>query len=474
MVAGHEWGGGHDLSAWETVMWRLEDDPRTRATSIIVELLDTEPEWGRFLDSHERGSRKLPRLRERIIEPSLPVGLPAWTVDEHFDLEHHVYRVRLPEPGTQEQLHEALEGVMHRPLDRSRPPWEVVLITGLEGGRAAYALKTHHALSDGAGLVHLMEVGHSRTRQPGPRQVPDPPERPRYSPPELTAHRLRQRFIETPTEALRVTKEAARRVGRGSLTPQASLPGAMAWMKAARENVKALPVERSPLLQGSGGPGCRIMLYDVPLAGLRAAGKAAGGTLNDAYVTAILGAMRVYHEYHHVSGIELLPITMPINTRRQSDPAAGNHLTAARLALPIAEKDPVTRLRAVRAAVLEARQDPTLGMAEHLARPALMLPDTMLANVVAARAGGTDLQISNLSGVRHETFIAGAKVIGTYPVGPRPGVAAMVAMMSYEDKACIALNLDAEVFTDLAVLHTCLDTGFAEVLALGNETTETE
>lgn len=467
MTSGHDWGGGPDLSAWETVMWRLENDPRTRATALIVELLDTEPEWSRFLDSHERGSRKLPRLRERIVEPSLPVGLPAWSEDEHFDIEHHVYRVRLPEPGNQAQLQEALEGIMHRPLDRSRPPWEVVLVTGLEGGRAAYALKTHHALSDGMGLIHLMEVGHSRTRQPGPRQVPTAPDRPRFTPATLTAQRMREHVTSTPAQAVRRAADAGRYVGRGSLRMDTSLPSAMAWLKAVRRSMQPLPVRRSRLLRGGGATGCRILLYDVPLAGLRDAGKAAGGTLNDAYVTAILGAMREYHERHGVTGIDQLPITMPIGTRRHGDPAAGNHLTATRMALPMAERDPAVRLREVRAAVLTARQDPALGLVEHLAPAALLLPETTVANAIAARTGGTDLQISNLSGVRHETFIAGAKVIRTYPVGPRPAVAAMVAMMSYEDTACIAFNLDAEVFTDPDVLRECLDVGFGEVLAMG-------
>lgn len=467
MTAGHEWGGGPDLSAWETVMWRLENDPRTRATALIVEVLDTEPEWNRFLDSHERGSRKLPRLRERIVEPSLPVGLPAWTADEHFDIEHHVYRVRLAEPGSQEQLQEALEAVMHRPLDRSRPPWEVVLMTGLEDGRAAYALKTHHALSDGTGLVELMEVGHSRTRQPGPRQIPVAPQRPRFTPAKLTARRMREYVTTAPALTARRVADAGRAISRGSMRMDTSLPSAMAWLRAVRRTMQPLPVPRSPLLRGGGATGCRILLYDVPLAGLRDAGKAAGGTLNDAYVTAILGAMRAYHEHHGVSDVELLPITMPIGIRRHADPASGNHLTATRMALPIAERDPAVRLREVRAQVLAARQDPALGLVEHLAPAALLLPETTVANAIAARVGGTDLQISNLPGVRHETYIAGAKVVRTYPVGPRPGVAAMVAMMSYEDTACIAFNLDAEVFTDVEVLRGCLDIGFGEVLALG-------
>ena len=64
MNDGYAWGGGPDLSAWETVMWRTYDDPRTRAHGVFVELLDREPEWDRpvsytHLDVYKRQVRPL-------------------------------------------------------------------------------------------------------------------------------------------------------------------------------------------------------------------------------------------------------------------------------------------------------------------------------------------------------------------------------------------------------------------------------
>ena len=82
------WGGGQDLSAWEALMWRTGGDHRTRSTGVIVELLDQEPDWERLVAAHDRFTQHVPRLRERVVEPALPVVPPAWSPDPHFDLDY--------------------------------------------------------------------------------------------------------------------------------------------------------------------------------------------------------------------------------------------------------------------------------------------------------------------------------------------------------------------------------------------------
>ena len=64
------WGGGQDLSAWEALMWRTGGDYRTRSTGVMIELLDTEPDWDRLVAAHDRLTQRVPRLRERVVEPA--------------------------------------------------------------------------------------------------------------------------------------------------------------------------------------------------------------------------------------------------------------------------------------------------------------------------------------------------------------------------------------------------------------------
>ena len=100
----------------------------------------------------------VPRFRQRV--RWVPGGLanPVWVDDESFDVTYHVRRSALPKPGTEAQLRELVGRIMSRPLDRSRPLWEMYLVEGLEGGRFAILSKTHHAMVDGISAVDIGQV----------------------------------------------------------------------------------------------------------------------------------------------------------------------------------------------------------------------------------------------------------------------------------------------------------------------------
>ena len=200
------WGGGQDLSAWEALMWRTGGDYRTRSTGVMVELLDTEPDWDRLVAAHDRFTQRVPRLRERVVEPVVPLVAPAWSPDPHFDLEYHLQRVRLPGDGSMAELRDMAAQFAARPLDPERPPWEALLVLGITEGRAAYLFKPHHSLSDGIGLLQLLDLAHGHSRDPGPADDrPRPTPRREESPDGLLVNRLAGKIVGAPADALRET-----------------------------------------------------------------------------------------------------------------------------------------------------------------------------------------------------------------------------------------------------------------------------
>src|SRR3954452_925109 len=77
----------------------------------------------------------LPPLRWRLVPVPLGLDLPYWVEGHDFDLEIHIRETARPERGDDRQLAETVQRIFGRPLDRSRPLWELYLIHGLQGGR---------------------------------------------------------------------------------------------------------------------------------------------------------------------------------------------------------------------------------------------------------------------------------------------------------------------------------------------------
>ena len=154
--------------------------------------------------------------------------------------------------------------------------------------------------------------------------------------------------------------------------------------------------------------------------------------------------------------------------RVASDPAGGNRFAGARFAAPVGEPDPAERMRLIREFVAAARQEPAIGFLEVLAPAMNRLPASVLTALASKMTTALDVQASNIPGPAHALRLAGARVERIYPIGPRPGVAAMVTMVSYDGICCLGVNADPDSIQDTEAFEACLREGFDEVLALGS------
>jgi diacylglycerol O-acyltransferase / wax synthase len=466
------WSPSAEMTPFEVLMWRAEADPALRSTVLVLELLDAVPDVDRYLGALEWATRMVPRLRERITVPLLGAGTPYWSVDPDFDLHYHVRRTRLPEPGGPAELFALAEQVAMTPLDPLRPQWEATLVEGLPDGRAAHLFKTTHVLSDGMGLAQLLSGLHSRRRahDPGkPQPLPARPPDPGSTLPAGLGGLRRQVLGDA-----RLLVDAARGA-LGSLSALRDPPGALrhavAYAASARRVIA--PPSAAPLATlSTRSTSWRLRALDVDFAALRAAGKAAGGSVNDAYLAGLLGGFR---RYAAARGEELaadrtMPVTVPVSTRRDADPAGGNRFAPGRMNAPVGLVDPAERVRAVSAVMRGVRDEPALEVLDVVTPLISRIPGTLLAALGGGGAtGGNDLQASNIPGLREEVFLAGARVDRVYPYAPLPGCAAMIAMFTHGEQCCLAMNLDAAAIADLEGFQECLVEGFVEVLALAGD-----
>src|SRR3954464_13689758 len=124
----------------------------------------------------------LPPFRWKLAEVPLGLDFPYWIEDPDFDLHFHVREIALPPEGSHDQLSEQVSRIMARPLDRSRPLWELYLIHGLEKGCSAVLTKIHHAVIDGMSGAEIMGLLLDLTPEgrppPEPVRAPDVEEQP--------------------------------------------------------------------------------------------------------------------------------------------------------------------------------------------------------------------------------------------------------------------------------------------------------
>lgn len=457
-AAGPLWGGGpyEAMSAWETLMWRVEERSTIRSTCIGLEILDGTPEWGDVIAAHARLVSVAPRLRHRVVVPPGGVAPPRWTPQADFDLSYHLRRTRLV-TGSPRELMTAVEHTAMSGFERARPPWLAILIEGLPEGRSAYVLKIHHSMSDGLGLIALFALLHGG--DPGaPIYLPDEEQ-------ELGT------FGALAADVLDNVKQAPGRVGkfatgafRALRDPQGALNSSTDYLKSLGRVLTPPPAQPSPLLAGRSST-WRFAAIDVPFPALKASAKSVGASINDAYLAALMGGYRRYHEVLDCP-VESVPVTIPVAVRTNDASLGGNAFAAARLAGPVDVTDPGKRMLLIREQVQAARAEPALNHVNTFAPLAARLPGSVIGHVGPTLTRGTDLQASNVPGPPHDQFLGGVKVSRMYGLAPLPGCPAMITLITHGETACIAVNFDPAAFTEPELFVNCLIVGFNEVLAL--------
>ncbi len=442
--------------------WYMEQDPALRSTVVAVIWLDRVPDWDMFAARIDRISRLMPSLRQRIIEPPFRLTSPRWVYDPHFDLDWHLRRLTAPPPHTPDVvLHLARRSAMGA-FDRDRPLWELSLVEGIRGGRAALILKNHHSLADGVGGMQILAGMCDLQREP--RDLGAMPLAPQGEVVDLRA------LLTGAVGAL-----AGRAPGMAQRAARAALPATLGYVRDPVGKIRdAVEMARSvwrtsaPAF-GTMSPIMReramtrhLAMMEISLQQLKGAARSAGGTVNDAYLAAVTGALRRYHEHHHTA-VESLRVIMPISLRAEGDMSWGNRITLQRLTVPVGEPDPVIRMRLLHRVTRAARNEPSLPVTDTIAAALNLLPASYLGGVFKHM----DFLASNVPGSPFPLYLSGSKITGFFAFGPTIGSALNTTLVTYCGTCDIGINVDTAAVPDVDVLLECFHDSFAEVTGLG-------
>ena len=244
----------------------------------------------------------LPPFRYRLAEVPLGLDYPYWVDDPDFDLDYHVRELALPAPGSDAQLAAQVARIHSRPLDRSRPLWELYVIHGLESGQVALLTKIHHAIIDGLSGAEIMGV--LLDLSPEGRELPDAPAVPdtEVDGPPGTVEMLGRGLLGLPKYPARVVRALPATLPNVADAPAvfSAIPGsgtvgrvAGALQRAAGREVPDRPNLRAPKTSFNGrlSPHRRFAFGQLPLEDVKAVKNHYGVTVNDVVVSICASAI---------------------------------------------------------------------------------------------------------------------------------------------------------------------------------------
>lgn len=355
----------------------------------------------------ERRIDSVPELTRRLGGSE---GAPAWVVADVDIAAQVVGR----EPVSADESGGLVASLFAERLDRSLPLWRMDHAPLAEGG-AVVVWRIHHALADGTACVRLAR-----------ELLWDAPAVPPSGSSGVPAERAREPH-----------DDAARR---------------RSHLAAYVERELAESVRRSPF-DGRIGTARRVAFASVPLAPLHdAARELAEATVNDAVLALVAGALRRWIEAHHGS-MHGVRVRVPVSLHHEGD-AVANRDSFFTLHLPLAEPDPVARLRAIQGAtaVRKAGHDAEerervldgLGSHRHL---------DQLCRRIEASPRNFALSVSNVPGPREPVSVLGAPVTSLHTlaeIGARHAL--RVAVVSLAAQLDFGFVADPAIVDDLGAM----------------------
>ncbi|MET0984723.1 MAG: wax ester/triacylglycerol synthase domain-containing protein [Steroidobacteraceae bacterium] len=351
----------------------------------------------------------VPALVEKLraIPPRAPFDqIVAGTLLNHWkkvsvNMKHHVRHVRLPQPGSVEQLMEWAQGLYSSPLNRSLPLWEMWVLEGIEGNRFAIAIKAHHALVDGQGGMKLF-MGAFATK--------------------ASDRRILAFWGDNPKEH-RKKPAAAKSAGASKRTAPASRLSITDWIK----NAQALwPLQGRPT-RLNGIPQSverRFGFCNLPLPTMKEISRRHGVTINDVIVTLVDHATHRYLAESGTAEKGPLVLLMPVSTRKQGS-EGGNQVTGVTATLSAPRAGLIERLQAVHGSLKQSKNAvsmlPKAAQFGYFAMLGMVMPQiARWADVVGLPISPFNLLVSNISPppdahyVDQPLYLGGAEMEGLY------------------------------------------------------------
>ncbi|MEY2583537.1 MAG: diacylglycerol O-acyltransferase / wax synthase [Ilumatobacteraceae bacterium] len=432
------------MSSSDALIWHIERDPLLRSTVMSVWFLERPPSQDRMHATVERMVALLPRLRQRVAEGR---PRPSWVEADDFEISDHYRFSDLGGLADRNVVLAQAEAWVREPFDRSKPLWQLGLFSGLADGRGALVLKLHHAIADGVGLMLMLAA--MADLEPDPR------------------HRLALAdVVQVPAPIVTTRRHLANLVRHPFRGAKAGVRSAVSIARLVMPNRKPM----SPLMTRRCDE-LSLNIKALPFTTLRNAGKQAGGSLNDAFISLVLDTLDRYHERSGVQ-CDRVRIHMPINIRDAATAdKAGNQFVPARIVMDVGDDDTEGRLRRVSKHLASVRQEPALRWVNTVSAAIQRLGVPISRRIIGGMMKGVDVLASNVAGPPCPLYLAGEHVEEFYAFGPPAGAALNVTLFSYDNTVHLGVTTVAAAVDSRETFMECLDEAIAEMETVASKWT---
>lgn len=434
-------------------------------------------DYDQLVELIEQRLTLVPRYRQKVRSVPGHLARPVWTDDQKFDITHHVRLSALPKPGTEEQLAMLVGRLMSRPLDPSRPRWELYLVEGLQRNRFALVTKTHHAMVDNAGAMEIGQVILDATPSPAPGEPDLWMPAPEPNGMRLVADAVAE-TVRRPGELVDNARAAVDDLAATGRKVVNALTGVVSVVTSV-----ARPAPAGPLNVRSRGER-RFAMVRAKLIDLKKIRMAYACSVNDAVLAVVTGALRSWlmSRGEAVTPQTTIRAMAPVSVRERmvggavvNGPGAnsngfGGEVTAYLLDLPVGESNPVVRLHQVSHAMRAHADSGRSVAAETLVRLGGFAPPTLHA--LGARAASAfsqrffNIVVQNVPGPQVPLYAGGAKMVEMFPVVPLArNQAVAIGVTSYHGGVYFGLNADRDAMPDVDILARMVEESVEELLS---------
>jgi WS/DGAT/MGAT family acyltransferase len=455
-----------------------------------VYVLEGELSFERVFEHFAERIHLVPSYRRRLAQVPLNLAHPTWVDDPDFDLANHVLHHELP-PGT--SLQEGIDAAvtLNEPmLDRSRPLWRFVLVSGVPG-KTLILQQTHHAMIDGVSGIEITTILYDFDAKGGNRPPPAAPWHPEPVPGAL----------ERMSDAVRDNIDKARRANPMNLLTNGDERRRLLG-RAIRVMSQFLtrPAMTAPFNASLVGPKRRVRYLKKSFAEIREVRRALGGTINDVVLAVVTEAVARYLDLHgEETESQYLRIMCPVSVRTEDQAGAlGNQVSAIFPVLPAWPMNMLQRLNTVCAETDRIKNDEEaqalalFTQTESPVWPVALAPTQLVGTpfdptALAARIPmpippsdgwrppnlGLNFVCTNVPGVQVPQYLCGHEVIDTIGLLVLTGnVGFSVTILSYNKQLFFSFICEPRLLPDLEVISEAADAAFNELLAAARERAE--